>query len=126
MATKKTTTTPKSTAPKRSSTKAAVTKPVAAAKAVVSAPATQGATDEMSKKELLERLVTESGMKKGDARRALEATLSVLASAIGTHDSISAAPLGKLKIVRKKDTPNGELVVMRLKLKKADAVDAAD
>ncbi|WP_298290768.1 HU family DNA-binding protein [uncultured Litoreibacter sp.] len=106
------------TAPKRSTTKAAIKKPTAAAKATKAAVEEKAvSTGELSKKELVERMVLESGMKKGDARRALEAVLGVVRSAIIEGKDISAAPLGKIKIARKKQTPNGELAVLRVKLK---------
>lgn len=112
----------KGAAPKRSTTKAAIKKPVAAAKAVtpikVVAPAKKPVNnDEINKRELVERIVLESGMKKGDARRAVDAVLGAVAKAISEGKDIAAAPLGKLRVVRKKQTPNGELAVLRVKLK---------
>lgn len=109
-------------APKRSRTKAAITKPVAAAKAVRTVPVAAikseaGSGDEVNKKALVERFMAESGMKKGDARRAVDAMLNVLSAAIHEGKDIAAAPLGKIKIVRKKQTPNGELAVLRVKLR---------
>lgn len=112
-------------APKRSSTKAAVKKPIAASKHLATstsaktsdAALTSGQAGELSKKELLEAVVAESGMKKGEARRALDAVLSVMHGALSEGKDISAAPLGKIKIARKKQTPNGELAVLRVKLK---------
>lgn len=110
----------KTAAPKRSRTKAAITKPVAAAKAARVVPATAAAPNELNKKALVERFMTESGMKKGEARKAVDAMLTVLHGAIGEGMDIAAAPLGKIKIVRKKETPNGELAVLRVKLRSAD------
>lgn len=107
---------PKTPAPKRSTTKAAIKKPVAAM-AKAAAPKTLAATGEVTKKELLEQIVAETGMKKSEARVALNATLSALHGAITQGKNVSAAPLGKLRITRRKETPNGELVVLRLKLK---------
>ncbi|MEM7471024.1 MAG: HU family DNA-binding protein [Pseudomonadota bacterium] len=126
MATKKTTSekssTPVRKAPvsaRRSSTKAATKRP-----AVIKSPelpvaaAPEAATGEVNKRELVERLMAETGMKKGQARGALEAVLGTLGQVLSEGKHISAAPLGKVKLVRKKDTPNGELVVLRVKLKK--------
>jgi len=125
--TKSTTSADKKAAPRRSTTKAAVRKPVAAKASAASEaikPAAkkekQGpftATGELGKKELLEKVVAESGLKKGDARTALNAMLKVLHGALAEGKDISAAPLGKLRIARKKQTPNGELAVLRVKLK---------
>ncbi len=111
--------------PKRSTTKAAIKKPVAAAKPKALKPAKPPAPKpkpltknaELSKRQLLDRIVTESGMKKGDARTVLDAVLSGLRDAIADGHDIAASPLGKIKLVRKKETPNGELAVLRVKLK---------
>ena len=72
---------------------------------------------ELTKKEMVDRMVAQSGMKKGDARRALEATMAAMADALREGNDLSLAPLGKLKIARTKDTPNGKMVVLRVKLK---------
>ena len=135
MASSSSTSTPKgrkTPSAKRSTTKAASTKPVAATKArtlkaaqppkPVPRPVPKAAPKkqqnvELSKQELLERITTESGMKKGEARAALDAVLTALRGALAEGLDISAAPLGKIRLVRKKDTPNGELAVLRVKLK---------
>jgi DNA-binding protein HU-alpha len=118
--------------PARSKTRAAATKPRAtrkAAKSAVNNPiAEQAATAaseeiervELSKKDLIERLVRDTEMKKGDARRALEAVLGVFAEALAEGANITASPLGKIKIARTKDTATGQLVVCRVKLKKPE------
>ena len=126
--TKSKTTAEKKATPRRSSTKAAVKKPVAAKTKTAAPKAVNSAAKntaepkfasagELGKKELLERLVAESGLKKGDARTAMNALLKVLHGALSEGKDISAAPLGKLRIARKKPTPNGELAVLRVKLK---------
>jgi len=112
---------------KRSTTRAASTTPKAAAKTTPKAKAvsTNVAPDagvqfdapELTKKEMVTRMVAQSGMKKGDARRALEATMAALSDALREGNNLSLAPLGKIKISRSKDTPNGRLVVLRVKLK---------
>lgn len=109
----------------RSKTKAVSTRPTAARKttakpklvAVESPKSTEAPRKELTKKDLIERIVTESGMKKGEVRTALDATLTVLRQALREGSDIAAAPLGKLKIAREKETPNGKLVVCRVKLK---------
>ncbi len=122
--------------PVRSATKAATTKPRAAkaraarraaAPKVVEpailtsvAPAFGGETapkDGLSKKELLNRIAAECDMKRSDVRMALDATMKVLRQAILEGEDIAAAPLGKIKIARTKDTPNGKLAILRVKLK---------
>ncbi|SFR48205.1 HU family DNA-binding protein [Litoreibacter janthinus] len=126
MATKPKTTGTKKT--KRSTTRAASTTPKAAAKTAPKATvvSTKSVNPDVSitadapewtKKEMVARMVAKSGMKKGDARRALEATMDALADALREGNNLSLPPLGKIKIARTKDTPNGKMVVLRAKLK---------
>lgn len=63
-------------------------------------------------------------MKKGDARRALEATMEAVAQALREGYNLSLPPLGKVKIARTKETPNGKMVVLRAKLKDPAVVAA--
>lgn len=115
-----------STTATRSSTRAASQKPVATKAKPVPAQS-ENDTPEITKKELIARMVQESGMKPGEARKALDATLSVLRSALREEGEISAAPLGKIRVTRKKATKNGDLVVCRIKLKDPKpASDAPD
>ncbi|WP_298262139.1 HU family DNA-binding protein [uncultured Litoreibacter sp.] len=134
MASKPTPTKTKKT--KRSTTRAASTTPKAAAKksapkaTVVSTKKPEGKSidaaaptsakvdaPELTKKEMVERMVSNTGMKKGEARRALEASMEALGQALREGYNLSLAPLGKIKIARTKDTPNGKMVVLRTKLK---------
>ncbi len=111
----------------RSATKAA-RKPVKSARSAVAAPAKELAKDtsakpgtdageDMRKKELIDRVAAKSGLKRGVAKQALEASLAVLGEVLAEGRSISAPPLGKLKVVRQKDTPNGKMAVVRVKFK---------
>ena len=117
--------------PARSKTRAAATPPRAVRKTMKAEvvdvtekknPMIKAPDDapELSKKDLIERLVRDTGMKKGDARRSLDAVLSVLNGAISEGYNLSAAPLGKVKITRSKETANGKLAVCRVKLKKPE------
>ena len=140
----KTTSTKKKTST-RSTTKAAVTKPRAAAstktKAKTPAKAAKtpkvavtkidGAPDTSSKvltkKELVMRIVQASGMRQGEARKAYEAMMQAVAQALDEGYDLAAPPLGKIKIAKTKETPNGKLVVLRAKLRnKGPVVEAAE
>jgi nucleoid DNA-binding protein len=124
---------------KRSTTRAASTTPKAASKLapkakVVSTKVAATANPEggsskvvgpeLTKKEMVERMVASTGMKKGDARRALEATMEAVAQGLREGYNLSLPPLGKVKIARTKDTPNGKMVVLRAKLKDPAVVAA--
>lgn len=115
-----TSTAPTAKKPLRSSTLAVAKTPKTMAKvapAVKVSPKEAGSQIELSKSDLVDRLMRQSDMKKGDARRALDATLLVLHEAISEGADISAAPLGKIKVARQKETNNGTLAVCRIKLK---------
>ncbi len=112
----------KSTKPLRSTTKTVSKRPVTAkakpaAKTGTAAAETEVEAPDMAKKELVRRMVEQTGMKTGEARRALDASLSVLGDALRDGFNVSAAPMGKVRIMRQKKTPNGDLVICRIKLK---------
>ena len=83
------------------------------------AAASEEIRNEVSKKELIERVAERMGTKKSDARLSLDTVLSVLGDALANGADISAAPLGKIKVTRSKETANGTMVVCRVKLKQA-------
>ncbi len=104
----------------RKTTKATVETPVAPVETKSDADAV-----ELSKKDLIERLVRDTGMKKGEARRAMDAVLTVLNGALAEGSNMNAAPLGKIKIARTKETENGQLAICRIKLKKPEPLATA-
>lgn len=136
-ATAKATTTTSKASSLRSKTKAVSTRPTAARKTttattpklatptLVSVDTSEKRT-ELEKKDLIDRIAEESGMKKGEVRTALDATLIVLRQALQDGSNLSIAPLGKLKIAREKQTPNGKLVVAKIKLKDGGASKSKD
>ncbi|MEP5762883.1 MAG: HU family DNA-binding protein [Litoreibacter sp.] len=83
----------------------------------IDAAANEDIRNEVSKKELIERVAERMGAKKSDARLSLDTVLSVLGDALAEGANISAAPLGKIKVTRSKETANGTMVVCRVKLK---------
>lgn len=106
----------------RSKTKAVSKKPRTAATASTKVAAKEIAPDQperrtLSKKELIARVAAHGDMKPGPARHALEATLAALRETLSEGSNVTAAPLGKIMIAREKETPNGKLVVCRVKLK---------
>ena len=81
-----------------------------------------GKADFVKKKELLERIAAATSLKKSEIRPVLDATLEVLGDLIREGKDIAAPPLGRIKYTKEKDTPNGKLAVLRVKLKDRDAV----
>jgi hypothetical protein len=107
--------------PARSKTRAAATKPRAVRKAVKSAAPKPVSKEiekvqpadiervELTKKELVERLVRDTDMKKGDARRALEAVLGVFREALAEGPISLPLRSGKSKLREPKRPRLGNL-----------------
>ena len=75
----------------------------------------------LGKKELLERICAASGMKRRDARPAMEATLEALGEALGAGEELNLKPLGKVKIIRTKHHDNADVFTLRLRRNKPSA-----
>jgi DNA-binding protein HU-alpha len=123
----KTTTTRKRTT---TSTLKAVPKPAPEAEvaAVTSADTGSDATTEdnvMRKRDLIDRVVEQSGVKKKDAKPAIEAALAILGEALSNEEQLNLPPLGKIMVNRKKELDNGEVLVVKLRRSK-QAVEAAN
>ncbi|WP_377506124.1 HU family DNA-binding protein [Octadecabacter sp. R77987] len=137
MATRKTTTAKKSTTAKKttktaakattSKAKTTAAKPKAAAIKATPAPApaptptvVASATPVVAgptvrKKELIDRVVLESGMKKKDVKPVVEAMLAVLGRSLSQGEEMIAHPLGKLKVNREKNLPNGKMMIVKVR-----------
>ena len=102
-------TTPK---PKGRNTKPAVvkTKPVV----VKSKPAKTGVT--LRKKDFVDRAAEKSGVRKSDARSAIDAALTVLSDALAAGDEVVLPPLGKLRVLREKDNGKARIMTLRLQI----------
>ncbi|WP_240336625.1 HU family DNA-binding protein [Tropicibacter sp. Alg240-R139] len=140
---KSTTTTPRKTPARRTPTKTATSKSAAPKTAVAKAPAAQktmvaeeakaelpkvvkpaAAADvvvpsndgpEMKKRELIDLVVDRAGVKKKDAKPAIEAALAILGEAIASGRELNLQPLGKLRINRVEDKENGRVIVCKLR-----------
>ncbi len=69
----------------------------------------------LQKKELLEAVVTRSGIKKKDAKPVVEAMMAVMGEALGEGRELELQPFGKFKINRIKDTGNGKVIIGRVR-----------
>ncbi len=83
--------------------------------AVVSAPKPVVSAPVLKKKELIERVVETSGMKKKDVKPAVEAMLTVLGRAIADGEDLNLQPLGKLMVKNRNEKPNGTVLNCRLR-----------
>ena len=83
-------------------------------RAVVQTPDAPG-IPELRKKELIDRVVAASGMKKRDVKPVVEAMLSVLGDALSKGEALNLQPFGKAKVTRQKPLDNGEVITTRLR-----------
>lgn len=81
---------------------------VAAAEPVVSAP-------ELGKRELIEQVVSRSGIKKRDAKPVVEAVLALLGEAVAEGRELNLKPFGKMRVNRSQERSNGKIYVCKLR-----------
>lgn len=87
------------------------------------APVAKPAPDEKSamraaavrKKELVDRVVARSGLKKRDVKPAVEAVLAELGEALSRGEALNLQPFGKVIVNRKKELANGEVLITRIR-----------
>ena len=79
----------------------------------------------MGKKELIDRVVAASGIKKKDAKPVIEAMLKELGDALSRGENLNLQPFGKGIVKSHKNLENAEVVELRLRRSKI-AVTAAN
>lgn len=98
-------------------TKLKTTAPKGSAKADVTEKSTDQKIEprlQLRMRDVLERVVDRSGMRKGEARTAIETTMAVIGEAIENGEDIDLPGFGKLKLQREKATARGKTFVLRL------------
>lgn len=129
-AAKKTTIKPVVKAPVKAAAKAPVKAPVKPVTRVATAPVAATATPTsplgveahvLRKKELIERVVARSGVKKKDAKPTIEAMLAVLGEALGKGEELNLHPLGKVKVNRVIEKPNAVVLITKVRRKPENA-----
>lgn len=132
----------KSAAPKLAPSKPGVAKPAAkpaakiAAKpiALKTAPAAKVATGEASettarnvlkKKDFVERVTLASGLKKADARTAIDVVLAAIAEALAKGEELVLPPLGKIKTTREKVSSAGRTLMLKLTMSSPESDKSA-
>lgn len=81
-------------------------------------------SDLMRKKELIEAAVARAGVKKRDAKPAIEAALSILGETLVAGRGLNMPGLGKLKVQNSKDLEDAQVVNLRLRRKIADGEES--
>ena len=85
----------------------------------------------MGKRELIDRVVETSGIKKKAAKPVVEAMLKELGDALSRGETLNLQPFGKAIVKNRKDLENAEIIELRLRRSKqamraADATTAGD
>lgn len=130
-ATRKTTTrkapAKKTTARNSAAVKAAAPAPASAKAATVvkAAPAAPGPAD-LRKKELIDLVVEQSGVKKKDAKPVVEAMLAILGESLASGRELNLQPFGKLRINRSEERSNGRIIVCKLRQANASGEKSQD
>jgi DNA-binding protein HU-alpha len=83
-------------------------------------------SNELKKKELFDLVVARSGMKKKDVKPVVEAMLGVLGDVLAEQRELNLQPLGKLKVQRAKELPDGRALVLKLRQKSAQMKAASE
>ena len=78
-------------------------------------------TRELKKKELIDRVALASGLKKPQAKAAIEAALAILGEALEKGDAMNLEPLGKVKVQKEKDAGAARVYACRIRRKKPAA-----
>ena len=87
--------------------------------ATAAAPAVEAEDDTLRKKAMIDRVVAGSGVKRKDAKAAMEATLEALGKAIAAGEDINLPGLGKMKVNRTQDQTNGTVYICKVRQPKA-------
>ena len=124
--TRTSTTTRKTTAKTPAKTAA---KPVSVAPASAAAPVVEKVS--LGKRQLIDRVVEASGIKKKAAKPVIEAVLKELGVALSRDETLNLQPFGKAIVKNRKELANAEIVELRLRrsklaIKAAEAGEAGD
>jgi len=95
--------------------KSTTTRSKARPQAAVEPPADPAPDVFLRKKELIDRVVTQSGLKKKDVKPVVEATLAVLGEALANEERMNLQPFGRLIVNRRKALENGEVLITRIR-----------
>lgn len=121
-ATKKTTKTA-AAKPATASVTRTVSKPAAAKPAtpkVIDTPQAVLLGPVLRKKELIEKVVARSGIKKKDAKPVIEAMLTELGIALENNREVNLPDFGRIKVRKAKPLPNGRMLIAKIRQVKAD------
>jgi hypothetical protein len=70
----------------------------------------------LRKKDFVDQTASRAGIKKADAKSAVDAALAVLSEALAAGNEVVIPPLGKLKVMREKDSGKAKVLILRLQI----------
>ena len=73
------------------------------------------AGDLLRMKDFLDRVTTANGGKRTGVRQIVELTLAALGDALEKGEQVNLAPLGRAKVTRRDDSPEGASLMIRLR-----------
>ncbi len=104
--------------------KKVVQKPAVASKPALASTASTASTEAspvvMKKKDLIDRVVIQSGLKKKDVKPVVEAMLEVMAKSLADNEEMNIQPFGKLMIKRSKELENARVMVCKIRQSKTN------
>jgi nucleoid DNA-binding protein len=71
---------------------------------------------QIRKKDFIDKVVAASGARKAEARAVVDATLALLADRVLAGDEVNVPPLGKLRLLKEKDTGKARIATLRLQV----------
>ncbi|HMO09835.1 MAG TPA: HU family DNA-binding protein [Paracoccaceae bacterium] len=83
------------------------------------------ATANLRKKDLIDHVVAATGAKRRDVGPAVEATLAAIGEALERGEALTLPPLGRLRVVKRKDGAKAGGATLTLKLVRGGAKSAA-
>jgi DNA-binding protein HU-alpha len=80
----------------------------------------------LRKRELIDKIVKRSGVKKKAAKPVVEALLAELGETLAAGRELVLPPLGRIKINREKSLANGRVIILKVRQKDAPAIPAPE
>lgn len=71
---------------------------------------------QIKKKDFVEQVAAAAGVKKAEARAAVDAALAIIADRVLAGDELNLPPLGKLRLMKEKDTGKARIATLRLQV----------
>ncbi|MFV2035478.1 MAG: HU family DNA-binding protein [Halocynthiibacter sp.] len=84
-------------------------------KAPAAEPEALNFANALTKKDIIEKVVQRSGIKKKDAKPVIEAMLAELGEALARGDTLNIRPFGKIRVSRRIAKPKAEILVCKLR-----------